>query len=151
MYPFGVSYFYRSEHGVFCISIDDLTSKSALVLLTLLSASKPHSKKSPGIFNPKKWKQTIQEGILVIIQSKARGWVINIDFIIIIVILHNKRYIFCYCIFNYDDNFIFDLFFSYMSFIIIIITNFESVISCHFYQTFSKQSNNYIKFSFQYQ
>ena len=132
MYPFSVSNFSSPGHGVLYILIGDLTLQFALVKLTLLCASKPHLEKYPGIVNPIKWEQTIQVGLLVILQSQLRGWVINIDFIITIVRLNNKRYIFWYCIFIYDDIIIFDLYFNFISFIIIIINNFESVISCHF-------------------
>ena len=71
---------------------------------------------------------------------------IGIDFIIIFVRLNNKRHILCYCILNYDDNRIFDLYVYYMSFIIIFTTNFESVILYHFCHNFSKHSKNYINF-----
>ena len=53
-------------------------------------------------------------------------------FITIVVKLNNERYIFCYCILNYDDSHIFDLYVSYMVFMIIVLTNFESVIRSHF-------------------
>ena len=76
--------------------------------------------------------QTIHRGLLVILQWKLRGWVIDIDFILIHVILKNDIYIFCCSILNYDDNVIFDLNVSYMSFIIISLTYFELVISFHF-------------------
>ena len=52
----------------------------------------------------------------------------------ICVRLNNQRYTLCYCILNYDYNIIFDLNVSYMSFIIIFITNLEPVNSynlCH--------------------
>ena len=74
----------------------------------------------------------IHRGRLVIILSELIGWVIDIYFITIFVRLNNGRYIFCYCTLNYDDNRIFDLYVSYMSFIIIILTTFKSVICCHF-------------------
>ena len=69
---------------------------------------------------------------MVIIQSKLRGWVIDVDFIIIFVRLNNKRYIFCYFIFKYDYNHILDLYVCYLLFIIIYFANVESVISYHF-------------------
>ena len=70
-------------------------------------------------------------------------------FIIMFVRMNSKRYILCYCILNYDDNLIFDLNVSYMSFTIIFIPNFKSVISCHLCHIFSNQSKNYIKYIFQ--
>ena len=68
----------------------------------------------------------------------------------IFVILNNKRYIFCYCIFNYDDNCIFDLYVSYMSFIITFIINNESVIYCNFCYIIPNQSKNGTKSHFQF-
>ena len=38
----------------------------------------------------------------------------------------------CYCILNYDDNIIFDMFYINMSFVIVFLKYFESVISCDF-------------------
>ena len=84
----------------------------------------PHFEKYPVIVNPIKCLQTIHGGLLVILQWKRRGWVIDTDSIIIFVILNNKSYIFCYCILNYDDNIIFDLSVSHISFIIILLTIF---------------------------
>ena len=110
MYPFSVRNFPRYGRGVICISIGDLTSKSVLFLFTLLGASKPHFEKIPVIVDPIKCKQTIHEGLLVILQSKSRGRVIDIDFVMFCVILKNKRYIFSYILLNYDENIIFDLF-----------------------------------------
>ena len=63
---------------------------------------------------------------------------IDIDFVIIFVILNNNSYIFMYCVFNYDDNCIFDLYVSYMLFIAIFFTSFKSVISYHFCNNFFK-------------
>ena len=134
MYPFSVSDCPSPGRGLLYMFIGELTSKLALVLLTLLCASKHHFEDCSGIVNPIKCKQRIQGWLLVILHSKPRGWVINIDFIKNIVRLNNKRYIFCYCIFNYDKNLLFNLYFTYMSFIIIIITNFVLVIYCHFCQ-----------------
>ena len=68
MYPFSVTYCPSPGRGVLYIFIDDLTPKSALVLLALLSASKPYLKNRPGIVNPIKCKQIIQGGLLVILQ-----------------------------------------------------------------------------------
>ena len=52
--------------------------------------------------------------LLVLTQSKSIGRVIDVYFFIIFLILNNKSYIFCYCILNYDDNLIFDIFFLYV-------------------------------------
>ena len=57
---------------------------------------------------------------------------VHIDYIIIFVSLKYKRYIFCYCIFHYDDNHIIDICVSYMSLIVIFDRIFESVMGCHF-------------------
>ena len=73
MYLLSVSGRPRPGSGVLYILIGDLTSKIALVLLTLLISSKPHFEKCPGIVKPIKRKQRIQEGLLVILQSKSRG------------------------------------------------------------------------------
>ena len=70
--------------------------------------------------------------MLVILQSIFIVWVISTDFNINIVGLNNTRYISCYFILNYDDKGLFYLYFSYMSFIIILLTNSDSVICCHF-------------------
>ena len=51
-------------------------------------------------------------------------------FFSIILKLTNKRYM------NYDDNLTYDLYVSYMSFIIIWVTNFEYVICCHIYHNY---------------
>ena len=56
---------------------------------------------------------------------------IDNDFITIFVRLNNESYILCYCILNYDDNRTFNIYVSYMYFINIPTTNFESVICCH--------------------
>ena len=101
------------------------------------------------IVNPIKCKQTIQVRLLVILQSKSRGGLIYIDFIIIFVILKNQRYSLYHCILNQDDN-LYLIYFSYLSVIIIFLTNFESVISCNFCRNISKQSKNYIKFYFNF-
>ena len=73
---------------------------------------------------------------MVILQSILRWWVVDIDFTTIFVIFNIERYILCYWIFNYDDNCIFDMYVSYMSFIIICITNFESVFCCNLFHIF---------------
>ena len=77
-------------HGVGCILVCYLTSKSALLLFTLLSASKPHIRKRPVIGNLIKCSQTIQKEVLVILKSILRGRVIDIDSTKIFVILNNK-------------------------------------------------------------
>ena len=79
----------------------------------------------------------IHGGLLVILHLISIGWVIDIDCIAIFVKLNNKTYILCYCILNYDDDRTFDLYVSYMSFIIIFITNLESIINYYlFYNCF---------------
>ena len=45
-------------------------------------------------------------------------------FTIVFVILNNECYIFLYCILDYDDNLIFNLNVSYVSFLIISFTIF---------------------------
>ena len=125
--------------------------KIALLFFTLLSAIKPHFKNSPVIVYPFKCPLMIHRVLLVSIQWKLIRWVIDIDFITVFVILNHKRYIFCYCILSYNNNCAFDIYVSYMSFIIIFLTNFESVISCHFCHNFSDQTKNYINFNFQFQ
>ena len=55
--------------GALCILIGDLTSKSALLLFTLLSASKPHFKKRPVIVNPIKCKKNKFEKRPVIVNT----------------------------------------------------------------------------------
>ena len=47
---------------------------------------------------------------MVILHSKSSGWLIDEYFIIILPILNNKRHIFCYCILDFDDSLIFDMF-----------------------------------------
>ena len=90
------------EHGVLGILIGDLISKSALFIV-----------------NPIKCSKTMQGGLLVFLQWKLREWVIDIDYIIIVVILNKKSHKFCYCILEYDYNIIFDLNVFNMSFIMI--------------------------------
>ena len=85
---------------------------------------------------------------MVILQSKLRELVIDIYFTMTFVRLNNNRYIYCYCILKYDDNHKFDLYVSYISSIIIFLTNFESVISCYFHHNVTEQSKNFIKFNF---
>ena len=46
IYPVSVSDFPSPERGVLCISIGDLTPKSALLLFTLLSACKRYTEDS---------------------------------------------------------------------------------------------------------
>ena len=46
------------------------------------------------------------------------GWVVDIDFITILLMLNNNRFVFFHFILNCVDNFTFDLYVSYMSFII---------------------------------
>ena len=67
----------------------------------------PYFKKRPVIVNPIKCKQMIHRGLLVILQWKFRGWVINIGFIMIFMIFNKKSNIFWYFLFKYDDNLIF--------------------------------------------
>ena len=45
----------------------------------------------------------------------------------IIMRLNNRRYILCYFILYYDDSIIFDLYFYYVSFLIMYFTVFESI------------------------
>ena len=137
------------ERGILCYFIGDPTLKIALLFLTISSASKPHFDKSPVIVNPIICKTLIHKGILVTLQSKPRGVLIDIYFSIILVILNNKSYIFCYCKLEYDKYIIFDLF---ILFIIYhhFLTNFESVIYCHLYYSFLKRSKNYINFIVQF-
>ena len=111
--------------------------------------SKIISKKRSVIVDHIKWK-TIHGGLLVISQSKSQGWVIDIYFITIFVILNQKIYIMCYYILNHDDNLIFVMFYIKMSCIIFspqISNQWFLGIFCH---NFSKQSNNYMKSDFQY-
>ena len=56
MYPFSVSDFPIPGRGILYILIIDLTAKSTLVLLTLLSVSKPHLENHLAIVNPIKGK-----------------------------------------------------------------------------------------------
>ena len=114
--------------GVLCILISDPTSKSALLLFTLLSESKPHPKNFPVIGNliTCSW-IIINGGLLVILQSISWGWVINIDFLTIIVKLNNENFILCYCILNYDDNYTFDIYVS-SSLLFSHISNQQSVV-----------------------
>ena len=51
LYPVSVSNCPSPERGALCIFIGELTLKNALLLFTLLSASKPHFKKRPFIGN----------------------------------------------------------------------------------------------------
>ena len=62
--------------------------------------------------------------IIVILQSKSRGWVIDIDFIIIFVILNKKMNIMCYCILNYNYSIIFVMFYIKMARIIVFYHTF---------------------------
>ena len=66
--PFSVKYFPSPGRAVLRILIEDLTSKSNLLLLYLLSATKLYFEKRPVIFNPIKCKETIHLGIMVILQ-----------------------------------------------------------------------------------
>ena len=109
-----------------------------------------HFKKRPVIGNCIKFLLTIHGVLLVILQSMLIGWVIDIRFLIILMRLNKKRYIFYYCILNCGDNHTFDMYVSYLSFI-----NFFLKISNHLYDVISvtillKQLNNYIKFHFKY-
>ena len=81
MYPVIARNCYIPGRDVLCILIGELTSKTTLLLFTLLSESKHQSANLPVIVNRIKWLQTIQGRSLVILQSKLRGWVININFI----------------------------------------------------------------------
>ena len=67
LYPVNVIDFPSLGRDVLSIFIDD---HSALSLLTLSSARKPHPKKRPLIVNPITCKQKIHGGLLVILQSK---------------------------------------------------------------------------------
>ena len=51
LYPFSVRNCPRHGYGVLYILIDDLTSKSSMLLFTLLSTSKPHFEKWPVMGN----------------------------------------------------------------------------------------------------
>ena len=122
-----------------------------LVLFNLLIASKNHFKNRPVIVYHIHC-MTLHGGLLVIVilQSKFRGWVIYIYFIIIFLLLNNQRYIVRYCILNYDDNLIFVVFYIKMWCIIVFLANFESVISWYLRHNCLKRSTNYTKFDFQY-
>ena len=112
-----------------------------MLLFTLLIAIKPHLWKRPVVGNCIKCPQNVHGGLLVIPKSVLIECVFEINFIIF-VRLNNKIYIFCYFILNCDDNRTFGLYVSYLSFIIIFLSNFESVICCRFCHNFLKQSKN---------
>ena len=101
-----------SEWYLFYCNYHYIEQQKVHFLITLSIKSKPQFEKLPVIVNPIKCKQKIHGGLLFIPKSKSRGWVIYIDFLIILVILNNKRYILWYSIFKYDHNLIFDMFFS---------------------------------------
>ena len=126
LYPAIVSDCLSPERGVFYISIVNLISKITLAFFTLLRASKQHSKKAAGIVDHIILK-TIHWGLLVIVilQSKLRGWVIDIVFIFIFLILNEKMNIMCYCILNYNYSIIFVMFYIKMARIIVFIIHFE--------------------------
>ena len=124
LYPVSVSDFTIHLHVLLCILIGDITSKSALLLFTLLSARKPQFKKHLIIRNCIDFSKMIHRGLFVIFQSILWGWVNDINYITIFVKLTKERYIFCHCILNYDDNHTYDTYVSYMYFIIICLTNF---------------------------
>ena len=86
-----VSNFPSPGRVIICIQIGGLTSKSALLLFALLITSKPHFEKRPVIVDPIKCKKTIHGRLLIILQSKSRGLVVYIDFVIIFMRLNNKR------------------------------------------------------------
>ena len=126
--------------GILYIFIAGITSKSALLMFTLLSARKLHFRNSLFIDNNIKCSYMIHRWLSVILQSILWGWLIQIDLITIFLKLTNERYIFCYSILNNNDNCTFDLFVSYMSFIIIVLAIFDPVICCHFCHNTLKQS-----------
>ena len=73
---------------------------------------------------------------------------IHIEFITIIVKLTNDRYIFSYYILNNDDDCTFNLYVSFISFIIICLTVFESVICCNLYHNIFEALKEWHKVSF---
>ena len=89
--------------------------------------------------------------MIVILQSKLKGLLIDIDFIFIYVRQNKKSYMMCYYPLNYDANFIFDMFDIKMSCIIVFSSNFESVLYWTFISHFLRQSKNDIKYNFQFQ
>ena len=100
--------------------IGDLTSKSALVLLNLLSAHKLCTE-DYWFFYSENWEG---EWLILILLHYLWYWT-------------TKLYIFWYCIYwTMIIIIFFGLNVSNMSFIIILFTHFESVISCHFYYNY---------------
>ena len=98
------------ERGIFCRSILDLISRSSLVLFSMLCTRNYRYNKGPVIVD-NIMILTIHGGLFCIIflQSIPTGWVINIDFISIHVIVL-KIEIMYHCILKYDDILIFVIF-----------------------------------------
>ena len=121
---------------VLSIFIGDLTSKSALLLFTLLIAIKPRFKNRPFVGNHIKCSYMINRVLLISLWSLFWGWVIDIYYITIFVELTNERYIFYYFIRNYDDDCTLNLYVSYTPFIIICLANLDPVICWCFFPNF---------------
>ena len=67
LYPVILSDCPSPDRGVLCILIDELISKSALLLFTILGASKPQYQKRPVFGNRTQCLETVHRGILVIL------------------------------------------------------------------------------------
>ena len=147
-----MSNFRNPEHGFLCIYIVDIISKSALVLFTILSASRNHFQKHPIIFDHIKCK-TIHRGLLVILilQSNFIWLLIDINFMITFLWWGENIDIMWHCPLNYDDNF--------MSIMFIIKCHASLLFSWFpiqwfpgiFFHNCSKQFTNHITFDFQFQ
>ena len=101
-----------------------------MVLFTLLRASKNHFKKAPYY----SWQSTEDYWSLSFYSRNLEGkWLI---YIYIFVKWNEKFNTMCYCLLNYDDNIILDMFYIKMSCIIVFLTNTKSVISWDFLSQF---------------
>ena len=96
----------------------NITSKGALLLFTLLTFCKQYT-------------EFFDHSTVILERVSGQNLII-----IFFVRLNNNRYIFCYFILNHDYNCIFVLCVSFISFIIIYLEIFESVICCHFCHNF---------------
>ena len=143
LYPVSVSNYPSPEHGVLCILIGNITSKSFLLVLTLLSSSKPYFEKSLLILIIFSASKRYAEGYLLLYSQNQEG-----EWLIFFARLNSKRYISDF--FYWTIFVILYLICFYISCIILILENSDSVISCNFCYNILKQSKNYIRFHFQF-
>ena len=137
--------------GVFCISIVDHISKSALVLFNLLRPNKHHKKRvllklsslGSKLYREDYW-------LLSFYSNNREGEWFVIVFILFLWDRTKKGYIMCYYPLTYYDYVISDIVYITLSCILVLFTNIEYVISWYFLSQLLKKSKDSINLYFRF-